>query len=65
MASSSDRAELSTLSTQVEELTTRVVALAQRYEDTADSAIASELFAGERSLVAARRALERATTLMA
>ena len=43
MAASSDFAELSTLRTQVEELTTRVVAVGDRYRDSDDSAIARAL----------------------
>ena len=60
MAASSDFAELSTLRTQVEELTTRVVAVGDRYRDTDDSAIAAELDQAERALRGARRALDRA-----
>ncbi len=58
--SSSDRAELSTLRSQLEELTERVVAVASRYRDTFDSAVAGDLYAAERSLFGARRALDRA-----
>jgi len=58
--SSSDRAELTTIRSQLEELTQRVVAVATRYRDTPDSAITSDLYAAERSLVGARRALDRA-----
>ena len=58
--SSSDRAELSTLRSQLEELTERAVVVAGRYGDTADSAVAADLYASERSLIAARRALDRA-----
>jgi hypothetical protein len=60
-AQDSDRAELSTIRAQVDELTRRVVAVAAHYDDTADSAIAADLFATERSLTAARRQLDRAT----
>jgi len=56
---SSDLAELSSLRAQLEELTARVVAVAERY-DTPDSAVASDLFAVERALVGAVRALDRA-----
>jgi len=56
---SSDLAELSSLRAQLEELTTRVVAVAERY-DTPDSAIAADLFGVERSLVGARRTIDRA-----
>jgi hypothetical protein len=58
--SSSDRAELSTLRAQLEQLIERVVAVASRYRDTSDSAVATDLYAAERSLFGARRALDRA-----
>ena len=58
--SSSDRAELSTLRSQLEDLTERVVAVASRYRDSSDSAVATDLYAAERSLFGARRALDRA-----
>lgn len=58
--SSSDRAELSTLRSQLEELAERAVAVAGRYGDTPDSAVAADLYTAERSLFAARRALDRA-----
>lgn len=61
-ASASDRAELSTLRAQIDELVRRVVAVADHYDDTPDSAVTADLFAAERSLVAARRQLDRATT---
>jgi len=35
-----------------------------RYRETPDSAIASELEAAERDLIAAQRALDRATSLL-
>jgi hypothetical protein len=57
---SSDRAELSTLRSQLEELTRRVEAVADRYDDTPDSQIASDLYAAERLLVSARRSLDKA-----
>jgi hypothetical protein len=60
MSGSSDRAELSTLRSQLAELTERVVRVAERYDDTPDSAIAADLFAAERALVGARRAIDRA-----
>jgi hypothetical protein len=60
MATGSPHAELSTLDSQLEELTTRVVAVADRYRDTPDSAITAELDSAERSLLTARRAVERA-----
>jgi hypothetical protein len=62
MTASSDHAELSTLRSQLGELTERVVRVAERYDDTPDSAIAADLFAAERALVGARRAIDRAAT---
>ena len=56
---SSDLAELSSLRAQLEELTARVVVVAERY-DSPDSAVAVDLFGVERALLAARRTLERA-----
>jgi len=58
----SDRAELSTLRAQVDDLTRRVLAVAAHYDETPDSAVAADLFAAERSLTAARRQLDRAIT---
>jgi hypothetical protein len=62
--SGSDRALLSSIVSQIEDLTKRVTALAESYGSTPDSAIASEMFAAERALVTARRALERASRFM-
>jgi hypothetical protein len=60
VSASSDRAELSTLRSQLGELARRVEAVADRYEDTADSQIASDLYAAERTLISARRAVDKA-----
>jgi hypothetical protein len=60
----SDTALLSSIVSQIEELTRRVTELAEAYGSTPDSAIASEMFAAERALVTARRALERASRFM-
>lgn len=60
MTTQSDLAELSSLRAQVDELARRVLAVAERYDETPDSAVASELFAAERGLVTARRSVERA-----
>jgi hypothetical protein len=60
-AQDSDRAELSTLRAQLDDVTRRVLAVASHYDDTADSAVSADLFAAERSLSAARRQLDRAT----
>lgn len=65
MSTESDRAELSTLRAQVDELTRRVVAVASRYDETPDAAVAADLFAAERSLVSARRQLDRAAAHLA
>jgi hypothetical protein len=60
VANGSDHAELSSLHSQLEEVTTRVVAVADRYRDTPDSALTAELDAAERNLLTARRAVQRA-----
>jgi hypothetical protein len=60
--STSDLAELSTLRAQLEELTARVVSVAERYDETPDSAVAADLFAVERSLLGAGRSLGRAAS---
>lgn len=62
--SSSDQAELATLRAQLEELTQRVVAVAARYQNTPDSAVAGDLYAAERSLFGARRAIDRAVAAL-
>jgi hypothetical protein len=64
MATSSDFAELSSLRAQLDEVTTRVVAVGDRYRDTDDSAIAAELDQAERALLGAVRALDRAAGLL-
>jgi hypothetical protein len=61
---SSDLAELSTVRAQLEELARRVVAVADRYGDTPDSQIASDLYAAERTLVSARRAVDKAIAVL-
>jgi hypothetical protein len=61
----SDLALLSSLATQIDELAGRVTFLAERYGETPDSAIATELFAAERALTTARRSLEHASNLLA
>jgi hypothetical protein len=62
---SSDFAELSSLKAQLHELTARVVAVGDRYRDTDDSAIASELDQAERALLGAYRSLDRAGGFLA
>jgi hypothetical protein len=64
MANDSDRAELSTLQSQLDDVTRRVVAVSDGYRDTPDSAIVAELDTAERSLMAAGRALERVLKLL-
>lgn len=59
-----DLALLSSISTQVDDLAARVTEMAERYGVTPDSSVASELFGAERSLHAARRAVERAASLL-
>lgn len=65
MTASSDFAELSSLKSQLDELTARVVAVGDRYRDTDDTAISGELDQAERALVGAGRSLDRAGSLMA
>lgn len=64
MSTSSDLATLSSIQTQVDELSRRVTELAERYGETPDSAVASELFSTERALATARRSLDRAAALL-
>ena len=64
MTDTSDHAELSTLRSQLEELTGRVTSVAEHYGTTPDSAVAADLFAAERSLTAARRSLDKALGAM-
>ena len=64
MNTASDLATLSSIVTQIDELTRRVTEIAERYGETPDSAVASELFTTERALTTARRSLDRATGLL-
>jgi hypothetical protein len=64
MSVQSDLAELSSLRAQVDEIVARVVQIADGYRDTDDSAVTGELDQGERSLIAARRALDRAAATL-
>jgi hypothetical protein len=64
MGTTSDRAVLSSITTQVDDLARRITELAEAYGTTPDSAIAAELFAVERSLNTATRSLDRATRLL-
>ncbi len=63
--SSSDAAVLSSLSTQVDDLVAGILAIAERYGETPDSAVAADLYAAERSLIAAGRAITRAAASIA
>ena len=58
--SDSDLAELSTLRAQIDDILERVTAVAERYDNTASTAVASDAFAAERALTTARRSLDRA-----
>jgi hypothetical protein len=49
----------------IDEMVRRVTDLAEQYGESPDSAIAAELYATERSLVGARRSLERVMNLLA
>ncbi len=60
----SDRAELSALATSLEEITTRLTALADRYQGTPRDDVADGLYEVERSLVGASRKLERVLRAM-
>jgi len=60
----SDLAELSSLRAQVADLAARVVAIGDRYRESPDSAVTSDLDLAERSLLGARRALERASATL-
>ena len=65
MSSGSDLAELSSVRSQLDEMSTRVAAIALRYQGTPDSAVAVDLFEAERGLVSAGRVLDRALTALA
>jgi hypothetical protein len=56
----SDLAELSTIGAQLDDLARRVEVVGDRYRESPDSAVSSDLDLAERSLIAARRALARA-----
>jgi hypothetical protein len=60
VSSSSDLALLSSIGTQLDELGARITEMAERYGVTPDSSLSSELYAAERGLFSANRALERA-----
>jgi len=60
MSATSDHAELTMLRSVLDDLVTRIVAISDRYRDSEDSAVAADLDGAERTLLAARRAVERA-----
>lgn len=55
-----DIAELSTVSTQIDELVARITEVAERYRGTDEDAVAVRLFEVERSLMGASRSLRSA-----
>jgi hypothetical protein len=57
---SSDLAELTTLRSQLQDLARRVEAVAERYQETSDSQVATDLFSAERMLAGARRSVDKA-----
>jgi hypothetical protein len=61
----SDVAELSTIGAQLDDLVTRIQAVGDRYRESPDSAVTNDLDLAERSLVAARRAVARASRTLA
>lgn len=61
----SDLAELSSVASQLEELTKRILSAAERFDDKAREDVAHELYEVERSLRAATRRLARGTTAAA
>jgi hypothetical protein len=60
VSTSSDLALLSSLGTQLEEIGRRITEMAERYGSTPDSSAAAELYAAERGVIGASRALDRA-----
>jgi hypothetical protein len=58
--SDSDLAELSTLRAQISDVVERVVEIGERYDNSPDSAVASDVVAAERALLTARRSLDQA-----
>lgn len=59
MSINSDLAELSTLQTILDDATRRIEQVADRLGTTPDTAIVSDLYGAERSLISARRAIDR------
>ncbi|HET9609785.1 MAG TPA: hypothetical protein VFP06_09260 [Acidimicrobiales bacterium] len=60
----SDRAELSALATTLDDLTTRLTAVADRYQGTERGDVADGLYEVERSLLGASRKLDRVLRTM-
>ena len=60
MSATSDHAELTMLRSVLDDLVTRIVAISDRYRDSEDSAVAADLDGAERTLLTARRAVDRA-----
>lgn len=65
MSGASDRAELTALRAQVDDALARVVGVADRYRDTPDAAVVTDLDTVERALTTATRALARALDALA
>ena len=59
-----DLAALSSIGAQIDDLAERVTEMADGYGETPDSSVTTELYAAERALLGARRALERASGYM-
>ncbi|HKH05438.1 MAG TPA: hypothetical protein VKA65_09770 [Acidimicrobiales bacterium] len=59
-----DRSELSALASSLEDITTRITALADRYRDTTRADVADGLDEVERALASASRQLDRALRAM-
>lgn len=60
MSATSDHAELTMLRSVLDDLVTRIVAISDRYRESEDSAVAADLDGAERTLLTARRAVDRA-----
>lgn len=61
----SNRAELDSSATTIDDLLTRISAAADQYQAAGDEATAADLYEVERSLQAARRRLEQVVGRMA
>jgi hypothetical protein len=64
MTPASDLADLSSVRSQLDEMTNRVTGIASRYQATPDSSVAIDLFEAERALRSAGRVLERAISAL-